>query len=220
MIQQLTDIDTGVFLFFNGMHSPFWDGFMFAYSGKWIWLPLYAALLAVLLRNYDKRSVMAFAAAVALMVFFTDFFTSSVVRPHVMRLRPSNPDNPISGLVHVVQNYRGGSFGFPSAHSSNVWGLAVFSALVFRKPAVCGFMALWAAVTCYSRLYLGVHYPGDLLSGMLVGITGAGGAYWVFKLAGGKPAGRLEWEWLPAAVGSATIAYIAAVSATDILGVF
>ncbi len=101
----------------------------------------------------------------------------------VARLRPSNLANPLTkaGLVHIVEGYRGGRFGFPSAHSANSWGLAFFLIFLFRRHLVSWWLVAWAIVTCWSRMYLGVHYPGDILVGMLIGFAGAVASYWVFQ---------------------------------------
>lgn len=169
-LQYLIEADTDFFLQVNSWHSPFWDVFMPLYSDKYVWVYFYASLLYVIIRNYSLKTTLLWLIAVVVLITFCDQFTASVIRPMVARLRPSNPDNPLSDMVHVVNGYRGGNYSFPSAHAANSWGLAIFMTLLFRRMWISCTVVLWAVVTCYSRLYLGVHYFGDLLVGMLIGI--------------------------------------------------
>lgn len=182
MINELANIDQTIFLFFNGMHTTFGDYFMSVFTGKWIWVPMYAAILYVLLRNFNWKVVLGCLVAIALTITFADQVCATLIRPMVERLRPSNPDNPISDLVHIVNGRRGGSYGFPSCHASNSFGLAFFLVFLFRQHRLSLFICLWAALNCYTRIYLGVHYPGDLLAGTLVGFCGAGLMYCLLRL--------------------------------------
>ena len=169
MIDTLQNLDSEVFLFFNQAHCPFFDSFMSLYSGKFIWIPMYAALLIVMLRRYPLIKVLFLLAGIALSITLADQICSSLIRPLCERLRPSNPDNPLAELTHIVDGYRGGAYGFPSCHAANSFALAVFAALMLRRRGFTLFIMLWAAVNCYSRIYLGVHYPGDLIVGALIG---------------------------------------------------
>lgn len=176
MIEFLSDIDTQVFLFFNGIHTPFWDYFMTSFTGKIIWVPMYASILYILLRNFHWKAVLFFVVAITLTITFADQMCSTFIRPYVGRMRPSNLENPIVDLVYIVNGKRGGGFGFPSCHAANSFGLAVFLICLFRRRSLSIFIVCWALLNCYTRLYLGLHYPGDLLAGAIVG--GFGG--WLF----------------------------------------
>ena len=160
VLNELVNIDTNIFLSINRMHSPFFDYFMSTYSGKWIWVPMYEVALFCLI-------------AVALVITLADQTGATLIRPYVGRLRPANLENPISDMVHIVNGYRGGSYGFPSCHAANTFGLAFFISFLFRKRWLTVFFMGWALLTCYSRIYLGVHYPGDLLVGALIGLLPA-----------------------------------------------
>lgn len=166
MIQQL---DASLLLWFNSWHTGFLDSFMWLYTGRFIWIPLYVSLLVMLVRAWGWRRALIVAVAVGLCVVLADQLCASVLRPIFCRPRPARPDSPIAGLVTVVNGYRGGHYGFPSCHGANSFALAVALSMTLRqwRFGVCIF--LWAAVNCLTRLYLGVHYPGDILAGAAIG---------------------------------------------------
>ena len=133
MIQLLVNTDQNLLLYLNGFHNAFGDYFMSTFTGKWIWVPMYASILYVLLKNFNWKITLCCLTAIALTILFADQVCASLIRPAVERLRPSNPANPISDLVHIVNNYRGGRYGFPSCHASNSFGLAFFLVFLFGK---------------------------------------------------------------------------------------
>lgn len=209
MIDWLNTIDTQVFLALNGLHAPYFDAFMKLFTGKWIWVPMYAAVLFAVVRNYRWRQTLAVLVCVALAITIADQVCATLIRPEVCRLRPSNPENPLSEMVHIVGGYRGGSYGFPSCHAANSFALASFLTLLFANRKLSLFIFAWAVLNSYSRVYLGVHYPGDLLVGAIIG-TAAG-------LAMAFVAGYGQTEWtvntgVVTSVGAFTVAVIAVVS--------
>lgn len=129
---------------------------------------------------------------------------------------PSNPENPLSEMVHIVGGYRGGSYGFPSCHAANSFALASFLTLLFANRKLSLFIFAWAVLNSYSRVYLGVHYPGDLLVGAIIG-TAVGLA---MAFAAGYVADRVDRPHLKpsvntgvvTSVGAFTVAVIAVVS--------
>lgn len=207
LLQLLNQWDTDLLLAINGWHNGYWDTFMYAFSGKWVWVPMYAALVYLLARNLPWRTTLWCLVGVALCITFADQVGASLIRPWAERLRPANPENPISDLVHIVNGYRGGRYGFPSCHAANTFGLAFYLMLVVRRKALTGLLVAWALVTCYSRAYLGVHYPGDLLAGALLGLAGAALCYTLFRLAARyeRPR-RFRQLWVPALVCGLTVA--------------
>ncbi|MBQ7554074.1 MAG: phosphatase PAP2 family protein [Bacteroidaceae bacterium] len=177
----LINVDTDFLLYLNGFYNEFFDTFMFLFSGKWIWVPMYLALAYVLFKNMTPKQAVGCIVAIALVIVVTDQMSSSLIRHAVGRLRPANLDNPISDLVHVVNGYRGGRYGFPSSHAANSFGLVFFLFFLMRKSPLPAIMTVWAIVNCYSRIYLGVHYPGDILCGSLVGLLGAAIVWLVYR---------------------------------------
>ena len=216
MMIELTDLlsmlkaaDTMVFLTVNSHHNAYFDSVMWLVSGKLIWVPMYVSLFFVLLKNYSYKVVFAILLAIGVVILFTDSFTAQIIRPWVCRLRPSNLDNPMSSMVHVVDGYRGGAYGFPSNHASNTWGLAFFITFLFRRYKLTFFFFLWALLVCYSRMYLGVHYFGDLLIGGLLALAGASTVFYVFrKVSGDTRLQKVKFIYWPVWIGIATFLVI------------
>lgn len=190
MLDWLIDIDSRAFLALNALHAPYFDSFMTLFTGKFIWVPMYAAVLFVVARNYRWRQAVAVVVCIALAITIADQVCASVIRPVVERLRPANPDNPMSQMVHIVDGYRGGSYGFPSCHAANSFALAAFLAFLFRNIRLTAAIFGWALVNSLSRIYLGVHYPGDLLVGAVIGVVSGLATAWLARYAA-KRLGRL-----------------------------
>lgn len=132
-LQGAIDVDTNIFFSINRMHNMYFDYFMSAYSGKWVWIPMYAAIWYVMLRNFHWKVTLFCMIGLALTITFADQACATWIRPYVERMRPSNLNNPISEMVHIVNNHRGGRYGFPSCHAANTFGLAFFLFFLFRK---------------------------------------------------------------------------------------
>ncbi|MCG8700189.1 MAG: phosphatase PAP2 family protein [Bacteroidales bacterium] len=181
MLEYLDSIDKQLFLWLNSFHSPFWDGIMKFISGKIEWAPLYAIILAVLIYRFRMKALYIIPAII-LTILLADRLSVLAFKEVVCRLRPSHaPD--ITPLVHIVDGYRGGSYGFVSSHAANSFGLATVLAFIFRNKYFNIFIFFWAALVSYSRIYLGVHYPGDILGGALLGAAcGSFSAWLLFYL--------------------------------------
>ena len=176
-MNSLLQLDSDIFLAINGFNSNWLDGFMWLFSGKLVWVPMYLVIAAVLFKTWGWRRALCLLVAIGLIITVSDQMCGHWVRNTIMRLRPSNPDNPISPLVHIVNGYRGGPYGFPSCHAANSFGLAVFISLLFSRRWLTVAMLSWAIVTAWSRVVLGVHYPGDLIVGAMVGSLVAWGIW-------------------------------------------
>ncbi|MCD8293533.1 MAG: phosphatase PAP2 family protein [Prevotellaceae bacterium] len=217
ILSGLEQMDVDLLLAMNRWHTVWADEFMRLFSEKWVWVPLYMSLVYVVARNLRWKAAALCVAALALTIILTDQTCATFIRPWVCRLRPTNLQNPLSQLIVMVDGNRGGIYSFPSCHAANTWALAVFFIFLFRNAPLSWFMACWALVTCYSRSYMGLHYPGDLLAGGLVGTAIAFLCYRLFvRLASASvistegrialsPRKEAKQLFLPVAVGLLTI---------------
>ena len=176
LIDTLKYWDTNLFLLINGIHSPFFDGFMFAVSEKFIWIPLYISVLYLLIKCWKKEAIWLIVAII-LCIVISDQISSDLLKNLVKRLRPSHAED-LKGLVHLVRGYSGGKYGFASSHAANAVGFAIISSLILKRRIYTWFIMAWAIITAYSRIYLGVHYPLDVLGGALVGTMASFICYW------------------------------------------
>lgn len=182
MIDFLQQIDTNLFLWFNGFHNSFFDLLMWLVSDKFVWLPMYAVFLYVMLKKYGTHHLLLFLIVMFFVNFaISDFLCGHFLRHLICRPRPTNAESPIWQFVHIVNGYRGGHYGFPSCHAANSFGLAMLAYLQFRRKRMALFMFTWAAIHSYSRIYLGVHYPGDIIVGAMIGIATANLTFWAFQ---------------------------------------
>ncbi len=168
MIETLQSLDTQLFLFLNGIHSSFWDPIMIFFSGKLTWLPFYLAIVFFMYIKFGWRLVWPLLA-VALVVTLADQTSVHLFKNVFERLRPChNPE--IKELIHLATGRcAGGRFGFVSSHAANTFGVAVFLSQLFRIRWFTIFILIWAAAVSYSRIYLGVHYPADIIVGGMLG---------------------------------------------------
>jgi undecaprenyl-diphosphatase len=168
MLERLGTLDKNFFLWLNSFHSPFFDKVMWFISGRVEWLPLYLILIGYIIYKYRWRSI-AIVIAIIIAVSLADQLAVKAFKEVFQRLRPThNPE--IQNLVHIVKDYRGGMYGFVSNHAANTFALAVFLCLLFRNKYFIVSIVGWAIIVSYSRIYLGVHYPGDIIGGAFLGI--------------------------------------------------
>jgi undecaprenyl-diphosphatase len=168
MLEKLDTLDKNLFLWLNSHHTPFFDKFMWFISGRIEWLPLYLILIGYIVYIYRWKSI-AVIVAIIIAVALADQLAVKAFKEVFQRLRPSHsPD--IQNIVHIVNGYRGGSYGFVSNHAANTFALATFLCCLFRNKYFIVSILLWATIVSYSRIYLGVHYPCDVLGGAILGI--------------------------------------------------
>lgn len=169
-IQQLIGYDKEAFLALNGGKSLFWDGFMLTFTNTLTWIPLAVILIYIIIKNNKGKQILLVICMIALVFLLADRISSGFFKPFFQRFRPSQDPEFIS-LVDIVNGYRGGKYGFISSHAANSFGIFTFVALLFRKKEFSLALFLWALLTSYSRIYLGVHYPGDIICGAGVGVV-------------------------------------------------
>lgn len=179
-IQTFFANDRLVLSWFNGSNSVFLDGWMSALTSGFTWLALYASLFYLVVKNNETMGQIMLVVGCALAcVGLADIMADVIVKPLVERWRPSN--DPIFKYdVSVVEGYRGTSYGFFSAHAANTFSLALFFCMLVRSRVLSVALVLWSFVNCYTRMYLGLHYPSDIVCGLLWGSVCAIGVYYFY----------------------------------------
>ncbi len=163
-------IDTRLFLFLNGLNTSWLDGVMTTLTEMWVWLPLYFLIIYWIVRQYGKRCWWV-CLVVGLVILCTDQLSAHVLKPAFHRLRPCyNTD--FQDLINLPKGLAGGKYGFVSSHAANTFGVTTFLIPALRKyrpwPAII--LLAWAAIASYTRIYIGYHYPSDILCGALLGV--------------------------------------------------
>lgn len=221
MLEWLQQVDTSIFLTLNGLHTTFFDRFMMLATGRFTWIPFYLALAAMLWLRYGTKRTLLILVSVAVVITLADQVCASWLRPIFKRLRPAHPDNPLSPLVLIVDGYRGGHYGFPSSHGANAFALALFLTLVCRRALLTWTLYIWAALHVYTRIYLGVHYIGDITVGAVLGSAVALLIYLLYKRLSPRvpatppsPARKPGFEpaWIPLGVFVAEVLTLALMS--------
>lgn len=177
----LLQADTDLLLALNGSSSQFVDGLMIALTSGFTWIPMYVALLYLVVKNSETMGqIVLVVACAALCVLLADGIADGIVKPSVERFRPCN-DPSLRNLVQLVDGYcANGKYGFFSAHAANTFSIAVFFCLLVRSSILSISILVWSLVCCYTRMYLGVHYPLDIAVGLLWGGTVGCVVYFVY----------------------------------------
>ena len=178
MLENVLAYEREVFLWLNGGHNPFWDNFMWLYSGQAAWIFATLFLIFMLFYKTDWKESLLIISSIVLIVILCDQFSSHICKPYFTRFRPTHhPD--FMNYVHIVNEYRGGKYGFISGHAANAFGFAVFSLLLFRNRLYTVSILVWGTLMAYSRIYLGVHFLSDIIPGIVFGVLVG---YLVYKL--------------------------------------
>ena len=192
--------DTSAFLLLNGLHSPFWDSLMRQVSSPWVLVPVHLLLLAALFRSSGWRRSAALLGLL-LLVIAIDLVGAREIKDAVQRVRPCNVAD-LASSIHFVGGRRSGAYSFVSTHTAYAFALAAFALFSLRQRRLALVLTLWAAAVGYSRLYVGLHYPGDILGGAVWGVSAAALAQGLVTLAS-----RLRWQrlHLPAALAGEAV---------------
>lgn len=176
-MESFLQLDTQLSLFVNGCHSSLADQFFYLYSKTNVWIPFYIAYILLFIKKLGKNSLWVVIGLV-IAVIVSDQISSSFFKPLVERFRPSHEPSLV-GQIHIVNEYVGGLYGFVSSHAANTSAIALFLILLLRNNWHSVILLSWTLLSSYSRVYLGVHYVGDVVCGTIVGLLSA---WLVFKL--------------------------------------
>ena len=184
------NIDSSILLWLNGHAAPWLDEVMWVVSRTNTWLWLYAVLVGLIVKKYRNwKVVLLILAGFGVAVGLSDWTCSGVLKPLVCRLRPSH--EPMLDPIRLIHGYTGGRYGFCSSHAANTMAVALLFALLCKDARATVGLMTWVALVCYSRMYLGVHYPSDIICGLAVGALWAALVYWALRrwlLSGGEAA--------------------------------
>jgi undecaprenyl-diphosphatase len=179
----LEQLDQKLFLFLNSINSPFYDQVMYTLTGKLIWIPLYLSIIVFLAFKY-KRKFLILLIFIIVAAILADQ-TSVIIKNLTQRLRPCH-EPELKGLVHMIKGECGGMYSFVSSHASNSFDVALISLLLIKRRWYSISIIIWALVVGYTRIYLGVHYPGDVICGSLLGAVIGWSVISLYELADNK----------------------------------
>ncbi len=180
MQHYILELDERLLLFFNGLNNPWLDSAMFLLTNGKFWAPLFIVTVIFILIKFKGKGFFILLF-VGLVITLGDQISSSLLKPLIGRLRPSHEPS-LEGILHLVNNYRGGLYSFVSSHATNSFGVATMLWLLIGKQYKwIGVFFAWAFIFSFTRVYLGVHYPGDIIAGAALGSSLALGINWVFR---------------------------------------
>ena len=180
-IQPYIDFDKELLLKLNGGDSLWMDGFMWVATSTYIWIPLAVILAYVIFRNNRLKESLLILLALAVVITLADQIASGICKPFFERFRPTQ-DPDLMYNVDIVNGYRGGRYGFISSHAANTFAVAIFVSLLIKDKILSFILLIWALLNSYSRIYLGVHYCGDILFGIIDGCLVGLGIYVLYRM--------------------------------------
>ncbi|MFA6402805.1 MAG: phosphatase PAP2 family protein [Salinivirgaceae bacterium] len=181
MLAYLEHIDKQLLLLINGWSNPLWDNIMVAITGTYIWIPFYLFLLYLLVRKL-KSGFWLPLLFIGLMIVATDQLSVHAFKNVFQRYRPCH-NLELDGYLHLVKGKCGGIYGFVSSHAANTFALAGFLSFIFQRKIWIAGLIFWASLVSYSRIYLGVHYPSDVLGGTVLGLALGTAFYFMYRKA-------------------------------------
>lgn len=181
-MNKLINWDTELLIFLNNLGTDFWDPFWIQVSEVVIWIPLYLILVLLIVKNNRGKVLWLALVAIVLNVILTDQGSVQLFKEQVMRLRPCHVEDILEN-IRLVKGSCGGKYGFVSSHAANTFGIAVLAGSILRQryKYALPLLLLWAAMVSYSRVYLGVHYPGDIICGGLFGSLVGWGVFLAYR---------------------------------------
>jgi len=214
LFTKIIEIDKQLLLFLNSFHNSYFDTFMYTFSKVAVWIPFYLSVVFILFKNQGKKAFWMLLMLILGVVLADQI--SGFMKDGFQRFRPSH-DPAIQNFVHIVNNSRAGLYGFVSSHAANTVGFAVLSSLFIRHRTYTFISLGWAIITSYSRIYLGLHFPLDILGGALTGLFIALFLYFIYTkyISKKEQTASLHSQQIPIAVLLLTVVSIAVYSAVN-----
>ena len=169
MLEQILHVERDAFLFLNGCHTPYWDQFIWLYTGKIVWIPIALFIVFTICYKKNWKESLLILLSIVLVITLCDQFASSICKPLFTRFRPTQHPE-FMDQVQTVYGYRGGRYGFISSHAANAFGFATYTLLLFNYRIYTFLILVWSTLMSYTRIYLGVHFISDIIPAIIAGL--------------------------------------------------